>query len=181
MIATAERLSLTVINLEEARFECVFGRGCEGVCCRNSRPPVYPDEVEAIEAGLDKLLPRLRPEARAVVEKHGFLSGRRKEGLPMLRVVDSWCVFFNQGCVLHRLGVEEGDKHRYKPAVCALFPLAKNDNDEWFVRQAGQPGEKWDLPCLNPGASTVPASESLKEEMQLALKYEAESAALRPG
>ena len=38
----------------------------------------------------------------------------------MMRVVDGWCVFFNQGCVLHKLGASEGDKFRYKPAPCSL-------------------------------------------------------------
>ncbi len=110
--------SLPVINLSEAKFECIYGRGCEGLCCQNGRPGVYPDELERIEVALEKFLPELRPEARAVVEESGFLSRRTKGGLPMLRVVDGWCVFFHRGCVLHKVGAAEGDKYRYKPASC---------------------------------------------------------------
>src|SRR5262249_11085517 len=102
------KASLPVINLSEARFECIFGRGCDGICCHNGRPPVYPEEIERIDDNLSKLLPELRPEARAVVERKGYLSRRKKLGLPMLRVVDGWCVFFHQGCVLHKVGAREG-------------------------------------------------------------------------
>ena len=51
----------------------------------------------------------------------------------MLRVQDSWCVFFNQGCVLHKVGAAEGDKYRYKPAPCALFPLGRTEKGDWYV------------------------------------------------
>ena len=26
--------SLPVLNLTEAKFECTYGRGCEGICCQ---------------------------------------------------------------------------------------------------------------------------------------------------
>jgi hypothetical protein len=166
--------SLPVLNLSEARYECVFGRGCDGICCRNGRPGVYPDEAERITANLAKFLPQLSPRARAVVEKGGYLSRRRRLGLPMLRVVDGWCVFFREGCVLHKVGAAEGDKYRYKPAACALFPLARDEHDRWYVRQAGYKAEKWDLFCLDPQASPAPAADSLREEVALAARYDAE-------
>ena len=169
--------SLPVVNLSEATFECIYGRGCEGLCCTNGRPGVRPEEARRIDANLGKFLPELRPEARELIERDGYLSNRHKDGLPMLRVVDGWCVFFHKGCVLHKVGAAEGDKHRYKPAPCALFPLAKNDAGEWYVRQWGVQGEVWDMFCLNPKASTVPAAESLQEEMRLAQRYEAQAAA----
>lgn len=167
--------SLPVINLAEAKFECIFGRGCEGICCQNGRPLFYPEEVERVDANLDRFLPELRPEARALVEKHGYLSGRSKQGYPMLRVQGGWCVFFNQGCVLHKVGAEEGDKYRYKPAACALFPLSKDEQDQWYVRQKGLKGEGWNLFCLDPASSPMPAAESLKEEMELAARFDAEA------
>lgn len=158
-------MSLVVINLEQAKFDCTFGRGCDGICCRNGRPPVYPGEAERIDRILPTVLPELRPEARALVEKSGYLSRRRKAGQPVLRVAGGWCIFFNQGCTLHKLGAREGDRFRYKPAVCAFFPLAKDEKDRWYVRQTGFKGEIWDLFCLDPGASTVPAAQSLRAEM----------------
>jgi hypothetical protein len=134
--------SLPVVNLKEAKFECIYGRGCDGICCQNGRPGVDPEEVERIELNLEKFLPHLRPEARELIEEDGFLSRRRKDGLPMLRVIGGWCVFFHQGCVLHKVGTEEGDKYQYKPAQCALFPLAKDAQGRWFVRQTEE-GDKY--------------------------------------
>jgi hypothetical protein len=90
-------------------------------------------------------------------------------------VVDGWCVFFHEGCVLHKVGGAEGDTYRYKPAACALFPLVRKD-DEWYVRQKGYENEKWDLFCLDPQATSKPAAESLQGEIRLAEKYVAEEA-----
>jgi hypothetical protein len=165
-------MRLTVLNLESARFDCTFGRGCDGICCRNGRPPVYPDEAQRIDERRLRILALLRPEARTAVEKGGFLSRRRKAGQPTARVVGGWCVFFNQGCTLHRLGAEEGAPFRYKPGLCAVFPLTKGARGGWYVRQKGYQGEIWDLPCLDPSASGVPAAESLKQEIALVENWE---------
>jgi hypothetical protein len=169
--------SLPVLNLSEARYECIFGRGCDGICCHNGRPGIYPEEVEVIDAHLDKFLPEMRSEARARLVREGYLSRRRRRGLPMLRVVGGWCIFFNQGCVLHKVGAAEGEKYRYKPAACALFPLARDEHDRWYVRQKGYKQERWDLFCLDPEVSAVPAAESLQEEIGLAERYTREEEA----
>ena len=160
-------MRLPVFNLNEARFECTFGRGCAGGCCRNGRPPVYADEQHRIESQLDRLLPLMRPEAAALVSAEGILSRRRKSGTHSLRVVAGWCVFFNHGCVLHTLGAAEGDKFRYKPWACATFPLEQHPTHGWYVRQKGLLGEVWDLFCLDPAQSQMPAARSLTEEIAL--------------
>ncbi len=167
--------NLPVINLTESRYECIFGRGCDGICCRNGRPGLYAEEVARIDANLDKILPEMRPEARERLEQDGYVSGRRRLGLPMLRVVNGWCIFFNQGCALNKVGAAEGDKYRYKPAACALFPLARDENDRWYVRQHGLKSERWDLFCLDPAHSSRPAAESLSEEVRLAMRFDREA------
>ncbi len=159
---------LPVLNLTTATFECIYGRGCDGICCQNGRPPVTQAEADSIRSILDKVLPHLRPAARALVESQGYLSNRKKLGLPMLRVVDGWCVFFNEGCVLHKVGAAEGASFRYKPSACSLFPLDRTTDGQWFVRQWGVLGEEWDLFCLNPKQSPAPAAESLRHELELA-------------
>src|SRR6266446_5884970 len=121
--------SLPVLNLSEAKYECIFGRGCDGICCQNGRPPVYPEERERLDANLDKV------------------------------------------CAV------EGDKYRYKPAACALFPLARDEHDQWYVRQKDYKGEDWDLFCLDPKASPVPAAEALQAEIELARRYTEEETA----
>jgi hypothetical protein len=165
-------VTVIVLNLDRARFECTFGRGCDGDCCRNGRPPVYPDEARRIDGVLDRIVPLLRPEARAVVDRSGYLSRRRKAGQPTPRVVAGWCVFFNRGCVLHQFGAAERTPFEYKPAVCAMFPLAKDARDRWYVRQKGYKNEAWDLPCLDPASSGVPASASLRQELSLVEGWE---------
>lgn len=174
LMTSSQKSSLPVLNLADAKFECIYGRGCDGICCQNGRPVIYPEEVERLDANLAKFLPELRPEARRLIEKKGYLSRRRKVGLPILRVVGGWCVFFHEGCVLHKVGAAEGDKLRYKPAACALFPLARTLDDDWYVRQKGYQDEEWDLFCLDPAASPVPAAQSLRDELRLAEHYTAE-------
>lgn len=159
--------SLPVIsNLAEAHFECIFGRGCDGLCCQNGRPATYPEDSAMIDRALARALPHLRPEARALIEKEGYLSRRTKLDQPMLRVVGGWCVFFNEGCVLHKVGAAEGDAYKYKPILCSVFPLNPRDDGSWYVRQWGYEKEPWDLFCLNPAASPRLASEALRDEVK---------------
>jgi hypothetical protein len=168
-------ISLPVVNLAEATFECIYGRGCDGICCQNGRPPVFEADDRRIRPHLDRIRPLMRPEAQELLDRAGFVSRRRKVGQPMLRVVGGWCIFFNEGCVLHKLGAAEGDRYRYKPILCALFPLDK-DKRGWHVRQKGFRGEAWNLFCLDPQASPRLAAESLAEEMEVIKRFEAEQA-----
>lgn len=162
------RLPLTITNAETATFECTFGRGCDGKCCQNGRPSLSLAEQKRVQKHLKKFLPHLRPEARELIEAEGFLSKRTKLGNPMLRVVGGWCVFFNEGCVFHKVGMEEGDFTKYKPSQCVVFPLEPNDDGTWYVRQWGYDDEPWDLFCLNPANTTKVAVESLAPEIDYA-------------
>jgi hypothetical protein len=175
MPTDAHAIGLPVINLHSATYECTYGRGCDGVCCSEGRPLIYPEEIANLNAHLARFLPLLRPRARAAIARRGFVTERRRLGQRVVRFADGWCVFFNSGCVLHRAGAAEGDKFRYKPAVCSLFPIQQNKRDEWYVRQRGFEKEKWDLFCLDPRNSTVPAAESLREELALAKRFDAEA------
>jgi hypothetical protein len=168
---------LPILNLATATYQCTFGSSCDGICCREGRPLIYPDEIERIDAELDRFLPLLRPAASGAIARRGYLTKRRRLGERMIRNADGWCVFFNQGCVLHRVGEAEGDKFRYKPAVCALFPIQQDENDRWYVRQHGYKRERWDLFCLDPKNTTVRAAESLSAEIALAALFDAQARA----
>jgi len=158
----------TVANLATATFDCVYPT-CGGICCMNGKPAIEPAEEQKIRENMDKFAERLRPEARALIARSGFLSEQKKEGRPMLKVSKGWCVFFKDGCVLHQVGAEEGDRFKYKPWRCALFPLTREAKGakpgEWFVRQRGQRGEAWDLFCLNPEESPKLAKDSMVNEV----------------
>ena len=172
------KLSLDIVNADTATFDCSFGRGCEGLCCKNGRPSVTKAEAATIRKHLKRALPLLRPDARKLVEKEGFLSKRIKLGRPMVRVSQSWCVFFNKGCVLHAIGAEDGNPLGYKPVQCALFPLEKDTVDgTWFIRQWNYRDEDWnDLFCLNPKNTKRKAVESLAGEIALAASGAADEA-----
>jgi hypothetical protein len=161
-------ISLPVLNAETATFECIFGRGCEGLCCQNGRPCTYDDERQRIQDNLDKFLPEMRPEAAQLAREEGFLSNRVKMGGKMLRVIGGWCIFFNKGCVLHKVGAQEGDAFKYKPYVCAVFPLNPHPTQSaYYVRQWGYEGEEWDVFCLNPKATRKKAVDTLQSEIGL--------------
>jgi Fe-S-cluster containining protein len=160
-------LTLPVItNLATATFECTYGRGCDGLCCKNSEPPVTPAEQHLLAEKMPLILPHLRPEARADLERQGFLGELHADGNPKLTIVDDWCVFFNAGCVLHKLGAAEGDSFALKPSACSMFPLEQNTDGEWYVRQWGVNHEEWDLFCLNPANSHRRAVETLGREIE---------------
>ena len=73
-------IDLPVLNLNSATYECTFGRGCDGICCREGRPLVYADEIARIGENLAKFLPLMRPDASKMAARKGFLSGRRRLG-----------------------------------------------------------------------------------------------------
>ncbi len=170
------KTSLPIVqNATTAHFECVFP-GCGGQCCRMSRPPVEPAEERRISKALPRVLDAMRPEARAAVEKHGYLTDQKyKSERRMVRIAKEYCVFYNQGCVLHRLGAAEGDSTKYKPWVCVVFPLDTDPKGRWEVRQWGRPGEHWDLFCLNPKESKKTADETLAFELDFLEAMETKS------
>lgn len=158
---------LQIENIETARFKCVFPT-CGGQCCKEGRPGLTASDISKIEPNLDKIKPLLRPKALKALERRPWLSKMIKDGLPTLEVVDGWCVFYNQGCVLHKMGMDEGDSFRYKPEVCARFPLEPTPEDpsRFFIRQWGHRDEAWDLFCLNPDEDPTPAATSLQSEIR---------------
>lgn len=160
---------LVVVNGSTATFDCSFGRGCDGLCCKQGEPSVSVPEQARIEAVLSRALPHLRPEAKVLIENSGWLGDDVKLSQPMVRTVEDWCVFFNKGCVLHKIGAEDGDFVKYKPIQCVLFPLEPNGDGTWYVRQWHHNDEQWnDIFCLNPANTTRNAVEALAPELELA-------------
>ena len=171
------KLPLPLLNAETAKFECTFGRGCKGDCCTNGRPGLSEQEQQAITANLHKILPHLSVKARKLIETKGIATKRTRDGLPLAAVIDGWCVYFNNGCALHRAGALEGNPMKYKPMQCAIFPLLWNDDGQWYVRQWQYEKETWnDLFCLNPNQSNVKATDSLKNELNLAATMDVKKA-----
>ena len=158
-----------IVNIDRATFECTFGRGCEGVCCRNGRPPVNREQSKRIDANIEKFLPVMRVEARAVVEKEGYLSRRGTPEEPLVRVVAGWCVFFNKGCVLHAVGANE--------ATRTATSLPPAHYSLWFATGAAAGTSGSTVIIGNSGICSVsirrgpmPSRLSLQDEIALARK-----------
>jgi len=163
------RTALTITNGDTATFDCTFGRGCVGLCCQHGEPSVTPAEYQRIKDHLPHVIPHLRPEAARSLETQDFIGSDIKLDNPMVRVVDGWCLFFNEGCVLHKVGAAEGDFAKYKPIQCVMFPLEPNGDGSWYVRQWHHEGEQWnDLFCLNPANTPLKAADTLAPEIAVA-------------
>ncbi len=65
----AIKVPIPLLNEQQATFECIYGRGCDGICCQNGRPGLTPAEASAIEEHMAKFAPHLRPTARRLIEK----------------------------------------------------------------------------------------------------------------
>lgn len=170
-----QRLPLVLVNADTARFECSYGRGCDGICCSNSTPPVDPEKQQVINSVVPEILPLLRPGARAMIEQMGYIDPEEvHEGNPSIRVESDWCVFFNKGCVLHKVGADRGDSTWAKPVACYLFPIDHDSQGRWYIRQHGVDDEQWtELPCL-AGTPDMPlAVTTLGFEMEMAARLSA--------
>jgi hypothetical protein len=125
-----------------------------------------------ITEAVPRTLSIVRPKARVVIERGRWRTRRMKGGRSTLAVVERYCVFYADGCVLHMIGAAEGDKNMYKPCTCITFPLDRSCHNTWYVRQKGYKYENWDLPCLDPSASHRSPAESLAEEISFATYFD---------
>ena len=173
-VSEKPRLPLGLLNAATARFVCTYGRGCDGICCKNSTPPVDPEKQQQINSILPLVLPLLRPGASKLISDIGYIDPEEAhEGNPSIRVEDEWCVFFNKGCVLHQVGADKGDSTLYKPVACYLFPIDHHSSGDWYIRQHGVDNEEWtELFCL-AGTPDLPlAVSTLGFEMEMAAKQD---------
>ncbi|MBF0406604.1 MAG: DUF3109 family protein [Candidatus Riflebacteria bacterium] len=168
----SEKAKKIIENLETAKFRCYFPE-CKGLCCKNGRPGLSESEITMIEANIEKFKPLLRPESLSLLDKSGFMTKRKKEGRRTLARAGGWCIFSNEGCVLQKIGASEGEKWKYKPSLCVLFPVSQDlGESNWYIRQKGYKQEAWDLFCLErtPTEKTH-AVESLKDEIEYLEKH----------
>src|SRR6266550_2419407 len=108
LLPMADPPPLKIENIDTATFKCVFPV-CGGICCKNGRPPVEREEQKNINAHLERFLPHVRESARKHIKKHGWLTRRVKDGKRTVAVEGGWCVFANEGCVLQKVGMAEGE------------------------------------------------------------------------
>jgi hypothetical protein len=155
-------------------WECIFGRGCQGVltgpspelvqgCCSYGAHFTDDDDVERVEAAARTLEAadwQHRSRGRRGVAKAGA------DGSRVTRMVDGACIFLNRpgfpggpGCALHRAALRRGQHPmELKPDVCWQLPLRREDTtdatghvtstvSEWERRHWGDGGAEFHWWC----------------------------------
>jgi len=150
-----------------SHWECVYGRGCQGVltgpapemeqgCC--SYGAHFTDEDD---------LARVKEAAKALTAeqwqfyesgKRGAVTRRRAGQPTVTRMVEGACIFLNRpgfpggpGCALHRAAIESGmHPMELKPDVCWQLPLRREDtvNADGSVTSTVS---QWDRAHWGPG------------------------------
>ena len=130
-----------------SHWNCVFGRGCQGVltgpapelvqgCCSYGAHFTDEDDearIEAAAATLDAEDWQFRAEGR----RRGVVKTNRS-GERVTRMVHDACIFLNRpgfaggpGCALHRAALRRGQRPMdLKPDVCWQLPLRREDREE---------------------------------------------------
>lgn len=157
-------------------WECIFGRGCQGVltgptpelvqgCCSYGAHFTDDEDVARVEAAAETLTDEEWQFAKAG-RKRGIVKSQR-DGTRQSRLVDGACIFLNRpgfpggpGCALHRAALSRGQEPlELKPDVCWQLPLRREDTtaevdgrvtstvSQWDRRHWGGGGEEFHWWC----------------------------------
>jgi hypothetical protein len=127
-----------------SNWECIYGRGCQGVltgptpelvqgCCSYGAHFTDKKDVRRVEAASQTLTKK-----QWQFYKQGHQRGvvkTTKTGEVVSRLVENACIFLNRpgfpggpGCALHRAALERGERPLdLKPEVCWQLPLRRDD------------------------------------------------------
>ena len=154
----------------ERQFVCDL-TACKGACCieGNGGAPVTKEEVDIIEANLDKILPYMRSEGIAAIEAQGVVYEDEDFEPATTLVNDKECafVYFDQTntakCAIEKAH-REGQIDFIKPISCHLYPIRTKQFNEYTALNY----EKWDIcepACACGEKLDVPVYKFLKEPL----------------
>jgi hypothetical protein len=154
----------------ERQFVCDLN-ACKGACCieGNGGAPVTKEEVDIIEANLDKVLPYMRPEGIAAIEAQGVVYEDEDFEPATTLVNGKECafVYFDQTntakCAIEKAH-REGQIDFIKPISCHLYPIRTKQFNEYTALNY----EKWDIcepACACGEKLDVPVYKFLKEPL----------------
>jgi len=159
---------LVSTQLFEQKFICDLN-ACKGACCvhGDAGAPLNYEEVDQIEEDLDVILPYMRPEGIAAVEKTGVFY-MDQDGEPVTTLVNgAECafVYFDENnitkCAIEKAFLE-GKTTFKKPISCHLYPIrVKKFNDYEALNF-----DHWDIcapACACGEQMNVPVYRFLKE------------------
>jgi len=178
-----------------SRWNCIFGRGCQGVltgpaeelvqgCCSYGAHLVDQDDEAAVVAAAASLTPA-QWQHRAKGRRGGFLF-TDSSGARVTRQVSGACIFLNRpgfargpGCALHVGALDAGERPLdWKPDVCWQLPLRREDLVEgdrvtstvrqWDRHHWGDGGAEfhwWCTESTDAFVGGVPVYLSLRDEL----------------
>jgi hypothetical protein len=130
-----------------SRWQCIFGRGCQGVltgpaeelvqgCCSYGAHFTDDDDVARVKAAARTLTEDEWQFARA--GRRGGVVRTQADGTRITRLVGGACVFLNRpgfptgpGCALHQAALARGESPMtLKPDVCWQLPLRREDSSD---------------------------------------------------
>ena len=142
-------------------WECIFGRGCQGVltgpapelvqgCCSYGAHFTGNEDVARVKAAAKELTAeewQFRREGR----KQGVVT-KEADGTRITRLVDDACIFLNRpdfpagaGCALHQAALKRGlEPLDLKPDVCWQLPLRREDTTEESTGRVVTTVTQWD-------------------------------------
>ncbi len=170
-----DRTWLVDVTFLESSWECIYGRGCQGVltgpaaeleqgCCSYGAHFTSERDAKRVEAAA-KTLTASQWQFRSKGRSRG-VTRTNKEGEIVTRLVGDACIFLNRpgfpggaGCALHRAALERGvEPLSLKPDVCWQLPLRRSDEEqadghivttltEWTRHHWGKGGHEFDWWC----------------------------------
>jgi hypothetical protein len=154
----------------ERQFVCDLS-ACKGACCieGNGGAPVTKEEVEIIEAHLDKILPFMRPEGIEAIEAQGVVyeDDDFEPATTLVNGKECAFVYFDQTntakCAIEKAH-REGQIDFIKPISCHLYPIRTKKFDQYTALNY----EKWDIcepACACGEQLDVPVYKFLKEPL----------------
>lgn len=154
----------------ERQFVCDL-TACKGACCieGDNGAPVTAEEVQIIEANLQKIKPFMRPEGIAAVEKNGvaYLDNDLEPATTLVNGAECAFVFFDDAgiakCAIEK-AQREGHIDFLKPISCHLYPIRTKQFQDYTALNY----EKWDIcepACACGEKLEVPVYKFLKEPL----------------
>ena len=142
-------------------WECIFGRGCQGVltgpapelvqgCCSYGAHFTDNEDVARVKAAA-KLLTEDEWQFRKEGRRNGTVT-KEADGTRITRLVDDACIFLNRpgfpagaGCALHQAALARGrEPLELKPDVCWQLPLRREDTTEESTGRVITTVTQWD-------------------------------------
>lgn len=154
----------------ERQFVCDL-TACKGACCieGNGGAPVTKEEVDIMQANLDKIRPYMRPEGIAAIEAHGVVYEDEdfEPATTLINGKECAFVYFDQTntakCAIEKAH-REGQIDFIKPISCHLYPIRTKQFNEYTALNY----EKWDIcepACACGEKLDVPVYKFLKEPL----------------